>query len=86
MFIFIASSRMFTYTSEQTHSDLVNGKQKMTSKRVTIRGKTGHKSVTIQMNGRKKTSTRKLTKKEMNCIRRCQFIPGLFNDCMTCVK
>lgn len=77
---------MFTYNSVQTHSDLVDGKQKMKTKRVTIRGRTGHKSVTIQINGRKKTSKRKLTKKEINCIRRCQFIPGLFKDCEACVK
>ena len=77
---------MFTYTSEQIHSDIVNGKQQIKTKRVTIRGKSGHKSVTVQTNGRKKTSTRRLTKKEMQCIRRCQFIPGLFKDCESCVK
>lgn len=77
---------MFTYTSEQTHSDLVHGKQKMKTKRVTIRGTTGYKSVTVQINGRKKTSKRKLTKKEIQCIRRCQFIPGLFKECDACVS
>ena len=51
-----------------------------------IRGKSGYKSVTIQINGRKKTSKRKLTKKEIDCIRRCQFIPGLFKDCESCVR
>jgi hypothetical protein len=76
---------MFTYHSEQIHSDLVDGKQKMKTKRVTIRGKSGYKSVTVQVNGRKKTSKRKLTKKEINCIRRCQFIPGLFKDCESCI-
>jgi hypothetical protein len=77
---------MYLYTSEQTHSDIVNGKQKIKTKRVTIRGKTGHKSVTVRINGRKKTSKRKLTKKEIDCIRRCQFIPGLFKDCESCVR
>jgi hypothetical protein len=77
---------MFTYTSEQTHSDLVKGKQQMKIKRVTIRGTSGHKSVITQVNGRKRTSKRKLTKKEIQCIRRCQFIPGLFKDCESCVK
>jgi hypothetical protein len=77
---------MFTYTSEQTHSDLVNGKLQIKTKRVTIRGKTGHKSVTVTINGRNKTSKRKLTKKEIQCIRRCQFIPGLFKDCESCVQ
>jgi DNA-binding protein YbaB len=74
------------YTSEQTHSDIVQGKKQIKTKRVTIRGKSGYKSVTIQINGRKKTSKRKLTKKEIDCIRRCQFIPGLFKDCESCVR
>ena len=77
---------MFTYTSEQTHSDFVNGKLQVKTKRVTIRGTSGYKSVVTQVNGRKKTSKRKLTKKEITCIRRCQFIPGLFKDCESCVK
>ena len=76
---------MFKYTSEQTHSDIVNGKQKIKTKRVTIRGKSGYKSVSFYVNGRKKTSKRKLTKKEIDCIRRCQFIPGLFKDCESCI-
>jgi hypothetical protein len=77
---------MYLYTSEQTHSDIVHGKQQKKTKRVTIRGKSGHKSVTVQINGRKKTSKRKLTKKEIDCIRRCQFIPGLFKNCESCVR
>ena len=77
---------MFRYTSEQMHSDMVDGKQKMKTKRVTIRGKSGYKSVTVRINGRNKTSKRKLTKKEIDCIRRCQFIPGLFKDCEACIK
>ena len=77
---------MFTYTSEQTHSDFVKGNLQIKTKRVTIRGTSGYKSVVTQINGRKKTSKRKLTKKEMKCIRRCQFIPGLFKDCESCVK
>jgi len=77
---------MFNYTSTQTHSDIIHGKRKIKIKRVTIRGKVGHKSVTIQTDGRKKTSKRKLTKKEIKCIQRCQFIPGLFKDCDACVQ
>jgi len=77
---------MFTYTSEQTHSDFVKGNLQIKTKRVTIRGASGYKSVMTQFNGRKKTSKRKLTKKEIQCIRRCQFIPGLFKDCEACVK
>jgi hypothetical protein len=77
---------MFNYTSQQTHSDIVNGTLKVKTSRVTIRGKSGHKSVTVQTNGRNKTTKRKLTQKEIKCIRRCQFIPGLFKDCNSCAR
>lgn len=59
---------MFTYTSEQTHSDFVNGKLQVKTKRVTIRGTSGYKSVVTQVNGRKKTSKRKLTKKKLHAF------------------
>jgi len=77
---------MFTYTSEQTHYDIVDGKKQKKTNRVTIRGTSGHKSVSVEINGRKKTSKRKLTKKEIHCIRRCKFIPGLFKDCESCTR
>jgi transcription antitermination factor NusA-like protein len=72
----------FRYESTQIHSDLRRTK----TQRVTIRGKRGHKEVTIQQNGkRSKTSKKKLSKKEIDCIRKCQFIPGLFRDCEKCL-
>ena len=73
---------MFIYRSVQTHSDMVNGKEKTKIQRVDIRGKTGWKSVTIKQNkGARKTSKKRLTSKEIQCIKKCQFIPGLFGDC-----
>jgi len=73
---------MFIYRSVQSHSDIINGKEKTKIQRVTIRGKTGWKSVTIKQNkGGRKTSTKQLTSKEIQCIKRCQFLPGLFRDC-----
>jgi transcription antitermination factor NusA-like protein len=73
----------FRYESTQIHSD----KGRTKTQRVTIRGKNGHKEVTVKQNGkRSKTSKKKLTKKEIDCIRKCQFIPGLFKDCQACVK
>jgi len=77
----------FRYESTQVHSDIRNGSRRTKTQRVTIRGKKGHKEVTIQQNGkRSKTSKKKLSKKEIDCIRKCQFIPGLFKDCERCVK
>ena len=73
----------FRYESIQIHSD----KRRTKTQRVTIHGKKGHKEVTIQQNGkRSKTSKKKLSKKEIDCIRKCQFIPGLFKDCESCLS
>jgi len=76
---------MFHYNSVQTHSDFINGKNQTKTKRVTIRGKTGYKMVAIRNGSKTKKSKKKLTRKEMECIRKCQFIPGLFNDCESCL-
>ena len=55
--------------------------------RVTVRGKKGYKSVEIKKRGRKTLKIRKpLTRKQVRCIQRCEFIPGLFKDCMDCLK
>ena len=77
---------MFRYDSAQVHSDNVNGFQRTKTTRVTIRGSKGSKEVIIKQKGRRaKTSKKKLTKKEIDCIRKCQFIPGLFRDCEKCL-
>jgi len=77
---------MFHYNSVQTHSDTVQGKIRTKTQRVTIRGKSGYKAVTIRNQGKKKTSKKRLTQKEIACIRRCKFIPGLFNECNSCIS
>jgi len=78
---------MFVYNSTQTHSDFKRGVGQTKTKRVTIRGKTGYKMVTISgYRGRvTKKSKKRLTQKEIKCIKDCQFIPGLFKDCEKCV-
>jgi hypothetical protein len=78
---------MFVYNSAQTHSEFKNGKGKSKTNRVTVRGKSGYKSVTIRnASGRvTKKSKKPLTQKEIKCIKRCQFIPGLFKDCDKCL-
>jgi hypothetical protein len=76
----------FHYTSVQTHTEFINGKKHTNVKSVHINGNKGSKSVK-EFNSSKKpvNSTKRLTKKEIECIRRCQFIPGLFRDCERCV-
>jgi hypothetical protein len=79
---------MFTYNSIQTHSELNKGKGQIKTRRVTIRGKVGYKTITIRnKSGRvTKKSKKRLTQKEITCIKKCKFIPGLFNDCESCLK
>ena len=31
-------------------------------------------------------SKKPLTQKQIHCIKKCQFIPGLFKDCMECIN
>ena len=77
---------MFVYNSTQTHSDFKSGVNQTKTKRVKVRGKTGYKMVTIRRSGRvTKKSKKRLTQKEIKCIKDCQFIPGLFKDCEKCV-
>ena len=79
---------MFVYNSVQTHSEFKNGNGQCKSNRVTIKGKTGYKTITIRNKSGKitKKSKKRLTRKEINCIKKCQFIPGLFKDCEMCLK
>jgi len=78
---------MFIYNSTQTHSEFKRGVGQTKTKRVTVRGKTGYKMVTIRGRGGRvtKKSKKRLTQSEIKCIKRCQFIPGLFKDCEKCV-
>lgn len=80
---------MFVYNSVQTHSDLNSeGKCQIKTKRVKIKGKTGFKMITIRNKSGKiiKKSKKRLTRKQIACIQKCQFIPGLFKDCEMCLK
>ena len=73
----------FQYKSVQMHSD--NKQTKIT--RVTVLGKKGYKSVEIRKRGKKTRKSRKpLTMKQIRCIKRCEFIPGLFKDCIDCIN
>ena len=77
----------FAYHSEQVHSAFHNGEGQTKVNVVNIRNGKGTKSVT--MRNKRGTvigkSTKPLTQKEIDCIRNCQFIPGLFRDCQSCI-
>ena len=78
--------RTGNYHSEQTHIEYVNGKQKERRQIVDINGKNGTKTVIIIHNGKKQKSTESLSAKEISCIRKCQFMPGLFKSCDKCIR
>lgn len=65
------------------HSSFTRGKGRTKIQTVSIKGKKGTKTVEIRNSSGRVTQkkSKPLTKKEMECIRRCQFIPGLFSDC-----
>jgi hypothetical protein len=79
---------MFEYNSIQTHSEFKNGKGISKTNHVKIKGKSGFKMITIRNKSGKitKKSKKRLTRKEISCIKKCQFVPGLFKDCLTCLK
>jgi hypothetical protein len=79
---------MFNYNSVQTHSEMKSdGKYVSKTKRVRVTGKKGYKMITIRNNNGRitKKSKKSLTSREIKCIKRCQFIPGLFKDCEKCL-
>lgn len=77
---------MFAYNSIQRYTTIKRGKRNITTKKVVISGRTGYKQVTVRgPSGRTKTSKKRLTQKEMHCIKRCKFVPGLFKDCESCI-
>jgi hypothetical protein len=79
---------MFEYNSIQTHSEYKNGKGQTKTNRVKISGKTGFKMIVIRNKTGKitKKSKKRLTRKEISCIKKCKFVPGLFKDCEQCLK
>ncbi len=74
----------FSYHSEQVHSTFSNGKGETRRNTVSIKNGKGYKSVeTYTAEGKlKKKAQKDLTVKELECIQRNKFIPGLFKDCV----
>jgi len=74
------------YHSEQTHIEFVNGVKQERQQIVDVNGTKGTKTVIVTRNGKTKKSVKRLSAKEIACIRRCEFIPGLFNECDKCIR
>jgi hypothetical protein len=74
------------YHSEQMHSQFVNGVTEEKQQIVDVNGNKGTKTVIITRNGKTKKSVKQLSTKEIECIRRCEFVPGLFKDCEECIR
>lgn len=74
----------FSYHSEQVHSFYENGKGQTRRNVVNIKGGKGTKAVeTYAVNGTLKSRKEKtLTPTELDCIKKNQFVPGLFKDCV----
>ena len=72
----------FSYKSHQMHFSSVNGETRKQENIVNITNGKGTKTVRINQNGKTRKVTRKLTDENIECIRKHQFIPGLFNDCL----
>jgi hypothetical protein len=78
----------FSYSSEQIHSMFTSGKGVTQRNIVSIKNGKGTKaSETYSANGKQLGRTEKeLTVKELECIQRNEFIPGLFKDCIRPLK
>ena len=74
----------FSYSSEQIHSMFQSGKGVTQRNIVSIKDGKGTKaSETYSASGKQLGRTEKdLTAKELECIQRNEFIPGLFKDCI----
>lgn len=76
----------FSYKSHQVHYSSVNGESRQQENTVNISKGKGTKTVKVTQNGKTRKTSRKLTDNDIECIRRHQFIPGLFSDCLTDVN
>ena len=76
----------FTYKSHQMHFSSINGNTRQQENIVNIKNNKGTKTVKLTENGKTRKATRTLTEDNITCIRKHQFIPGLFSDCLADVN
>lgn len=72
----------FAYKSHQVHSVSVNGKTVQKENNVVVTNGKGKKSVVVRENGKTRKSEKSLNAKELRCIRKHRYMPGLFQDCV----
>lgn len=72
----------FAYQSHQVHSVSVNGKTVQRENIVTVNNGKGTKSIVVRENGKTRKSEKPLNSKELRCIRKHKYMPGLFQDCV----
>ena len=74
----------FSYHSEQVHSMYKNGKGQTRRNIVSIQDGKGIKAVEVYTADGSQLSRKELpiTAKELECIEKNKFIPGLFKDCI----
>lgn len=76
--------RKFNYKSSESHQDYVNGEYRAHMNIIEIRNGTGKKTVVdIEPSGRKRKTVKQLNKKEVNAIRRRDFVPDLFKGMLS---
>jgi hypothetical protein len=69
----------FMYKSSEMHKDILNGKHQAHMNIIEIKNGEGKKTVVdILPSGKKRKTVKKLNKKEVESIRRRQFVPDLF--------
>ena len=72
----------FNYKSQQIHSVMINDKVITNEKNVSITNGKGTKTVIVRENGKTRKAEKSLNKNELRCIRKHQYVPGLFGDCI----
>jgi hypothetical protein len=69
----------FAYKSSESHTDILNGKHQAHMNIIEIRNGVGKKTVVdILPSGKQRKTVKKLNRKEVEAIRRRQFVPDLF--------
>lgn len=79
-------SSKFSYHSEQVHTIIENGESAEKHNIVDIKNGKGTKKVTMKTMKGTKSSTKKLSKSEIEKIRKNIFIPKLFKPCYDCLR
>ena len=80
------TQRNGNYHSKQMHVQFVNGVTEERQQIVDVHRNKGTKTVIVTRNGKTQKSTKSLSPKEITCIRKCKFMPGLFNECDKCIR